>query len=153
MLQLRASPLLVALVGGTVLGLSACGGSKEAAPTTSEFLNSASAICKETTGKLELAGGSFFSGSGGAKKTEADFIKQKVNPIFETGLDRIGGLGAPDGDEDDVKAILAAGSTALDKLRKNPMLIRANPGSPQDPFKDFGRLSLAYGISCDPANR
>ena len=148
MFQLRSSLLLVVLVGVAVLGLSACGGSKKAAPTKSEFLRASSAICKQTNTKLAAAGGSFFSGSAGATKTEADFIKQKVHPIFEGALNRIEGLGAPQGDENKVKAILAAGHAALDKIQAHPMLLRADPGSPQDPFKDFGRLGQAYGITC-----
>ena len=148
MFQLRPSLLLVVLLGAAVLGLSACWGSKKTAPTKSAFLRASSAICKKTNGTLAAAGSSFFSGSSGATKTEADFVKQKVHPIFEVALNRIEGLGAPQGDEDKVKAIVTAGRAALDKLQAHPLLLRADAGSARDPFRDFGRLSQAYGITC-----
>ena len=63
-------------------------------------------------------------------------------------LDRIDALGAPKGDEDKVNAILDAGHQALARLKTHPLLIRAQPGSAKDPFRDLGRLAAAYGLRC-----
>lgn len=125
-----------------------CGGSEKNSPTKQEFVSQANSICQKAGHKLEAAGQSFFTG-GGAQKTEADFVNQKVAPIFQHDLlDPIEALGAPKGDEDKVSAILDAGHQAIVKLKAHPLLIKAPPGSAKDPFRDLGRLATAYGLRC-----
>jgi hypothetical protein len=130
------------------LVLAGCGGSSRAAPTKAEFLQKSSAICRDMGAKLETAGREFFGGAKGASRTEADFVKEKVDPILRAGLDSIEALGAPEGDESTITALLDAGRAGLAKVDDNPELIKADPGSAKDPLREFGRVTQAYGISC-----
>jgi hypothetical protein len=140
---------LLALLSAAAIGVitAGCGSGGNKSLTKDDFVSQASSICSKASQKLEAVGQSFFKS--GANRTEADFVNQKVVPIFQQELiDRIDALGAPKGDESDVNAILDAGRQGLAKLKKNPLLIRAAQGSAKDPLAEMGRLATAYGIRC-----
>jgi len=53
-------------------------------------------------------------------------------------------LGAPAGDKAKVSAIVNAAQSALDKAKKNPIVLTQNG---PDPFKKANQLSKAYGLT------
>jgi hypothetical protein len=143
--------VLAVLVSTAVIAFLAagCGGSKSAAPTKTEFVSKANAICAKADQKLEAAGQTFFEGTGDTQPTEADFVREKVVPILEQEvLDPFEALGAPKGDEEQVAAMIAAGREAIARLKQNALLLRAPPGSAKDPFRTVDRLNKAYGLTC-----
>jgi hypothetical protein len=139
---------IAALASVAGLGLIGCGGAD--APATAvprlgkaQFVAKASAICARTTRDLEAAGATLSPGT-----SEATFVRRDVGPIFRSALRKLAALRPPAPDEAVVSEILDAAHRGLARLEANPASLKAPPGSRGDPFRDFARHAMAYGIRC-----
>jgi hypothetical protein len=130
------------------LGLIGCGGAD--APATAvprlskaQFVAKASRICTRTTRDLEAAGGRLSPAT-----SEATFVRRDVGPIFRSALRKLTALRPPGADEAVVSEILDAARRGLARLDANPASLKAPPGSRRDPFREFARRAIGYGIRC-----
>jgi hypothetical protein len=147
----RSLATITALASVTSLALIGCEGSNAPnapattvpQPSKAQFVAKASAICARTTRDLEAAGSSLSPGT-----SEATFVRRDVAPIFRSALRKLAALRPPAADEAVVNEILAAAHRGLTGLEANPASLKAPPGSRRDPFREFGRRAVAYGIRC-----
>lgn len=112
------------------------------APTKGEFVKQVEPLYQKFQDDIQSAGDQFFSGP--TKRSEADFVNEKLTPLLQGFLDDLGQLTPPEGDEQEVAAIIDAGEQALKEVQANPSLIRAPEGSKKDPFREFSQLGPAY---------
>jgi hypothetical protein len=139
---LGAVVLLFALVA------AGCGGGDDTTESLSksQFLKQGNAICK----KGEEERGKLIIDASGKMKKEASVREQEdlvleVLPTYENTTRELDDLGAPEGDEEKVDAIVEAMEEAVEK-------VEANPGSAlvaSYPFKEPNELVEKYGLkSC-----
>ena len=131
---------------------SGCGGGDDSnsnttgapTPTKAEFLQKANAICDAANAQLQAD----FEALGTTRPTQAQLervVTDKLVPSVEAQIGDIRALGAPEGDEDQVKAILDAAGAGIAKVKADPALIASNDG--QDPLKESNELANAYGLT------
>jgi hypothetical protein len=130
---------VVALV--SLIAAGGCG--EDDRLTKQEYIARGNALCMATTKKLERAGKTIAPGT-----SEAEFVREKVQPIMRQTLDALEALEPPKDDEREVDAMVEAGRKGLARLGADPNSIRAPEGSAKDPFADFNRRARRYGIRC-----
>ena len=79
-----------------------------------------------------------------AKGQALKFAKDTIIPSVQSQINGVRALGAPAGDKAKVSAIVNAAQSALDKAKKNPIVLTQNG---PDPFKKANQLSKAYGLT------
>lgn len=151
---IRLAPILIAVVAALVV--AGCGGDDGNDTTTSstssltkqQFVREANQICKQTDDKIERASKQFFADAPPDEEAPPaeieQFAKQTALPAIEDEIDRIRALGAPQGDEDEVKAILDAAQEGLDKLEQDPDEIAQGGAAPA--LEKFDKLAGDYGL-------
>lgn len=123
---------------------SSSDGSGAKSLTKAEFLAKANAICDAGNAQLQVD----FEALGTNKPTQTQLkqvVTDKLVPSVEAQIDAIRALGAPAGDEDQVRAILDAADAGIAKVKADPALIASN--SNQDPLKESNELANAYGLT------
>ena len=75
-----------------------------------------------------------------------DFVLGKVLPAVQRAHDDMAKLAVPEGDEDQVAAILTEMQAAIDATTANPASLLSGP----DPFTKADRLITAYGLTGCP---
>jgi hypothetical protein len=147
----RAALLLPALL--LAAGLTGCGGdddpkkaeeSSSAAPALSQadFLEQGNAIC--AAGNEEISTAADALGEAPGQEDIEGFTVDVLIPNVQGQHDAIDALGAPEGDEDTVDAILAALQDGIDALSDDPSLITQQDG---DPFVEANQLASDYGLT------
>lgn len=140
----RLIPLIVALVA---LSLAAgCGGDDDPSPTKAEFTKQANAICKATVEEVQDGFAKLIQTSvpKSQENTVASaFVDSTVAPAFQGQIDEIRALGAPEGDEQQVEAILVAMEDGLETSQEEP-LVFIRTGSA---FQQAQAKARAYGLS------
>jgi hypothetical protein len=113
-----------------------------------EFLREADRICESTNARVEAAADDLVGGRNGPPPAEVRrIVLAIVIPALQTEVDAISSLGAPEGDERKVSAIIAAVEAGIDELRADPL--SALDGPPPGLVR-AGRLAAAYGSrTCD----
>jgi hypothetical protein len=141
------STKLIALAACAGLLVAAgCGSDDNSGVTTSglskaEWIAQADQICVNTDKEIGAAAQSFFKGKPDAA-TQQKFIAEVALPKTQAEVDSVRALGAPAGDEDQVKALLDAVDEGLVKAKADPSLV----GGPNNPLDEGSRLSKAYGL-------
>ena len=147
---------IAAISAVTALYVAGCGDDGDETTTTTstsaltkqEFVRNANKICKSSNDKIERASSQFFANAPRNKKPPTEEIEQfgrkTVFPTIQAEIDRIRALGAPQGDEDEVNAILEAAQSGLDKLEQDPQQLAKRGAAPA--FKQARRLAGAYGL-------
>jgi hypothetical protein len=165
---------LAALGFSLVLALGGCGGndgggsSQTTAQATSgstesqaqplskaEFIKLGNAICIETKERSTIAYREYSrentipsSGPGLATKA-ADLISTAFAPIYEKQIEEIGALGTPNGDEEEVDAILSAMQQGVEGAKKQPLAFIRGATS----LNRASKLAVAYGLTdCSNGN-
>jgi hypothetical protein len=113
-----------------------------------EFLREADRICESTNARVEAAADDLVGGRNEPPPAEVRrIVLAIVIPALQTEVDAISSLGAPEGDERKVSAIIAAVEEGIDELRADPL--SALDGPPPSLVR-AGRLAAAYGSrACD----
>jgi hypothetical protein len=148
---MRRTPLMRVVLLVAILALlpvaAGCGSSKKStALSKAEFLKRGNAICKRGNDEINRAAQKIFPNSH-AQPSQADEKKFATNtliPSVQSQIDGIKALGAPKGDESKVKAIINSAQAALDKGKKNPLLLVSNK---QHPFAKTNQMARAYGLT------
>ena len=126
------------------IALASCADDGNARPTKAEFVRRACTIQVAGNRKLQAAGRAAKPGT-----SEKQFVEEQFVPIAEKSLIApLDALKTPEGDDQQVDAIVAAARQAVESLKANPKAIRAQPGSAEDPFHRFAQLAAAYGLRC-----
>jgi hypothetical protein len=133
--------------------LTSCGGGDESSTTSTttnggltkdHFLARGNAICRTGTYEIDQAADRVFTG----RKPSAAQLQQFADlavPAVQAQIDQIGALTPPEGDEDEVKAILDAAQDANDRVEPDPSLFVAGQEG-DDPFDEANRLANDYGL-------
>jgi hypothetical protein len=116
----------VALAGALTLVLTAagCGGASDdsadsAGPTKAQFIKEGDVICQKSNVR-ESAGFKALEASNGSRQsTPMEELKVVVMPAVRNEIEEIGDLQAPPGEEDEVKAIVAAYEVAIERGERN----------------------------------
>lgn len=126
-----------------------CGDDEEEPQTTGEpltkeeFIAQADQICADGNAEIEEASSAEFS-SGSVAQEEVDaFVVEVTLPNIQEQSDQIAALTPPEGDEDQVDAILEALNSAIDEAEADPALASAI----DSPFQEANRLVLDYGLN------
>lgn len=141
------SILGVAVVLLALLG-AGCGGDDESeALTKAQFLKQGNAICKkaeEERGEAINKAAETFKGKEISLKEQEDLVLE-VLPTYENATTKLDELGAPEGDEKKVEALVEAMEGAAEQ-------VKASPGTALEtsvPFKKANELAKKYGLeSC-----
>jgi hypothetical protein len=160
----------LAIAAAIALGAGGCGGGSDSASGEStgatatggganqtvhssslskaEFIKRADAICtREKTKGLEAMGAYVKESKGAAGQEKAALIGEAIQKVFlpsvQSQVDQIRALGAPEGDEQEVEAILVALEEAVEG---------ASQGTPSSAhfaqsFSNAGSLAREYGLS------
>ena len=116
--------------------------------TKAEFIKQANKICKQQDKKIERASQQFFADAPNNQepppKEVAEFGEKTVFPAIQDEIDRVEALGAPEGDEDEVKKMLDAAKSGLAKLEAHPNQLEK--GGIASSFEEFQKLASAYGL-------
>lgn len=150
-----ALPSLLLAVG---LAAGGCGGGADttgsdpssssspssAAPAISkvEFTDQANVICAKGSAEIEAAAKAL-----GDSPTQAEieaFAAGTLLDNVQAQHDAIAALGAPEGDEDEVNAILDSLQTGIEALKADPSIITS---ADSDPFAEANDLASRYGLS------
>lgn len=147
----------LALVAILTVGLVAagCGSSSStsttAALTKSQFLKQGNAICNKGNQQINKVAHQTFTkkkypNGPPPKSVQTKFVTDTVIPSVQSQIDGIKALGAPTGDEAQVKAIVDSAQSALDKAKADPTLMLQN-NSKNDPFAEANQLTKSYGLT------
>lgn len=120
------------------------GGSPATGPK-GEFIAQADRICAQTATRTEkeiqdLVGG------GEVKPEQLDEIGEITASGIEDQVSGIRGLEVPEGDEDEVDAILAAAEDGAEQIRDDPDSL-AEGGVPNEALSEANDLAVAYGFT------
>lgn len=140
---MKRTALLPALLLSLSLAATGCGGDEEAeepAPISkADFITEAEQICTDGNEELQAAGEAL--GENPSQEQIAGFAADTMVPNIQEQHDDIEALGAPEGDEDEVTAILDALQEAIDAVEADPGSITSS-----DPFTEANELATDYGL-------
>ncbi|MET0559179.1 MAG: hypothetical protein ABW065_10975 [Solirubrobacterales bacterium] len=135
--------LLVALVAG-------CGSSSDSdsdALTKPEFIKQADAICTKGEKSIEDGAEKFAEDNdvntqNPTEEQQEEVIQQVVAPEIRQQAEEIDELGAPEGDESEVEAIVTAVEEGADELEDKPKLLIEG----KNPLTAGSKLAKEYGL-------
>ncbi len=126
------------------LGASACGGGGESTITKDDYIAQANEICKTAGGQTEAAAQDALSDNPSDAEIEA-FWNETARPAAEDQVQQIRDLGAPEGDEAEIEALLAEVESAIEGTQE--AVEAGTVGEGADPFDEADRLSIEYGLT------
>ncbi|MDQ3759891.1 MAG: hypothetical protein M3331_08135 [Actinomycetota bacterium] len=134
------------------VAFASCGGEDEEggfSPVVSEplskveFLQQADQICASTESQIEAAADDLLTGKGDPPPEEVERVAlDLVVPALETEVSAIGALGAPEGDEEKVQAILDATEAGIAEIEADPRALL--DGVPES-LQEAEQLAREYG--------
>jgi hypothetical protein len=108
-----------------------------------EFIERADGICAEADKEIDEGTDQLFSGGAEPSTQETEqYVTETLIPSRQRQIDQIRALTPPEGDEDEVAAILDAAESAVDQLEQNPSLEGNNAGV----FNETYLLAGDYGL-------
>jgi hypothetical protein len=126
-----------------------CGGDDDEdaateAPSKGEFIKQADQICAQGDKEIEQAAGDVFGqGQQPSQQEEDRFITKTVIPNVQQQVDDVRALTPPEGDEQQVAAILDSAQKGIDAVEEDPSVLTRGGG---DPFAESDRLASDYGL-------
>lgn len=150
----RGSSGLVAVLASAALALGSagCGGSDDTASTPaggdsrSDFIAAADAICAKTGEEINAETVEFFpQGTAPSEKDLEELFAEVTIPALARQYEEIAALPVPEGDEEEVEALLAAADEAIAQAEKDPASLLVLQGA-DTPFSEVNRLSTEYGL-------
>lgn len=140
---------LCLVAAGMTLALSACGSSDETTTTAlskAAFLKQGNAICRKGNEEIGKAAEKEFPQSGGkpSNKKLEQFASDTIIPNIEGQVQQISELPAPEGDGEQVDAIVEEAEASLETVKEDPSLMIKDS---EDPFAKTNELANAYGLT------
>ena len=146
---MRRITLVPALaLAALVFAVAGCGGDDSSSTTSGasgaplskeDWIAQADAICKAGNQKTNQAAAQQFGNSQPSESDIQQFTAQVLVPTVRDELDQIRALTPPEGDEDQVNAIIDAASQAADQAEQDP-------SSAQTAFDQADQLAKSYGL-------
>jgi hypothetical protein len=135
-------------MGALLLG---CGGGDDSEPVTkAEFVKQATALCVTTQKQMQKEINAAFKGGIGDNSEVVAVVEKTVVPGFETEISGIEDLGAPDGEDAQVEAVLAPMQEVVDDAKADP---KAFLKSSEKSYEKSEKASIKYGIpACGTPN-
>jgi hypothetical protein len=147
---------LATLAGVVAIAIVAAGcGSSDDSTTTVvaltkvEFIKQGDAICKKGGEQIGDEADAFAKENGidtekPTKEEQEEVIVGVLGPALQDQADEISALGAPDGEEEKVEALVEALESGAEELEDDPasLLEEAGPG----PLDEAGKLADAFGF-------
>lgn len=118
--------------------LAACGG--ETALSQEDFISQAEEICASSNEDLDSIGEELTADS---TDEEVEDVAVQAADTIEGAIDQIRELGAPEGTQDELNAILDDTTAALDELREDPVGMMERG---EDPLADVSDRLSAFGL-------
>ena len=140
-------------VAALALGFAGCGGDSEDSTATDasggtreEFIASADAICTQTAEEIAAETAMRFPQGAAANERQLEQLFAEVTiPAIAEQYEEIGALPVPEGDEEEVDALLSAAEDAVAEAEENPRSLLVLQGS-ETPFSEVISLSADYGF-------
>jgi hypothetical protein len=140
-----AFPALLAILVA-MLVISGCGGGDETtALTKAEFTKQANAGCKEHDKEREQLFkevSKSIDPSEVTRKDQEGLISEVLLPPYEKDIENLESLGAPEGDEQQVEAIIAAMQKSVDNVEAKPLVALRSTSQ----FAESNELAKKYGL-------
>lgn len=135
----------VALAVVAALGVGACGGADNPRLTKAQFIERGSAICGDSSQRIEGAAQAAFTTPGEIPSADlvSEFAVDTVAPTIESEIERLRELRPPEIDEERIEDLLQAGSDGVDRVREDPTVLLS---SADDGFGRYRELASAYGL-------
>lgn len=153
----RPTTLVIAALAAGALFVAGCGGDDDDSNTTSgatgasgssltkeQFVAEADQICKSSEDSIRAEAEQTL-GSNSSPQEITDFNTEVVVPAQQDVIDSIRALGAPEGDEEQVGAILDSVQSALDTVAADPEQF-ADPDAADREFDEADQLATDYGL-------
>jgi hypothetical protein len=100
------------------------GGSDKPAISKAQFAAKADAICKAADAEVQSASSEAFADPASPTEEElAEFSTETLVPNFQKQADDIRALGAPEGDEDTVAAMLSSLEEGIELIKNDPSIL------------------------------
>jgi hypothetical protein len=151
------SKLLTAAVAAAVLAglIAGCGGGDETTDETvtltkTELITQGDAICKQGNEEIEAGFEEFAEendipdGKEPSDEQGVEIVEQVIVPSVKTQSELIRGLGAPEGDEEEIGEMLDSLDQAVEEAEDDPESLF---NEDTDPFGDPNEKAQAYGFS------
>ena len=152
MSRLRSVAAVLAVVALALIG-AGCGDDDESGDsgssgggdtlTKEQFLTQGNAICAAGNAELEAEGETL--GTAPTPGEIEDFALEELVPNIQNQIDELRGLTPPEGDEEEVEAILAAAEEGVAAIEENPASAFDDGGA--DPFAQANELAADYGLT------
>lgn len=150
------SKRLIALLAGVMaiaMVAAGCGSSSDDSTETvvltkTEFIKQGDAICKQGSSQIsdeadEFAEENDIDTSNPSKEDQEEVIVSVVAPALQTQADEISELGAPEGEEEKVTAMIEALEAGAEKLEDEPGALLE---SKADPLAEANKLANEFGF-------
>jgi hypothetical protein len=136
---------LTAAVLAPALVAAGCGSTDSTtSKSKAEFLKKGNAICKGANRQISQAAKKALPSRRPSQEQAAKFATDTVIPVVQREINGLKALRVPRGDEAEVKAIVAAGQTAVYEVKANPAAITSNN---RNPFATWDAQAKAYGLT------
>lgn len=131
------------------IAFAGCGGGDESSTTSEalskdEFIAQADEICATANDELDAALEEVSAGGQPSDEEAATFISETLVPLTKDRAAQIDALAAPEGDEEEVDAIVTTLNDAIAEIESDP---EAAIASEDDPYEEFGTLAADYGLA------
>lgn len=135
---------VLVLVVTAALGAGACG-SDEPRLTKAQYVERGSAICSETSQRVEDAALAAFTTPGEIPPADkiSDFAGEKLAPAIQGEVERLEELRPPEVDQTRIEELIQAGRDGVDRVRQDPTVILS---SADNGFGRYQELTEAYGL-------
>ena len=141
---------VLAVCAAVGLGAAGCGGDDDDSTTESaatalskeDFIAQADQICADGDDAIDEAGQEQFASGQPTDEELSQFFVDTVLPTLSDEVTEIRTLGVPEGDEDEVTAILDSVDQAVEDATADPESLLGN----SDPFGEANELATAYGL-------
>jgi len=105
------------------------GESESASPTKEEWIAEADQICAEGDEEIEAEATKVFSGGAPSQQKIEQFTRETLIPGIRSQAEQIEALGAPEGDEEEVEAIVTSLNEGLGELEEDPSSLEGPDGA------------------------
>jgi len=137
---------VMAVLAAALLAFAGCGGGDETTTLTkAEFTKQANAGCKEHSKEREELFKKVSNELDPSEVTRADqedLISEVLLPPFEKDVENLKSLGAPEGDEKQVEAIIEAMENSIKKVEAKPLVALRSTSQ----FTEARALAVKYGL-------
>lgn len=128
---------------------SSAGGEGSSSLTKAELIKQGDAICKKGNEDVEGEANEFAKENGidvnkPSTSDQEDVISEVIGPAIMRQAEKIGELGAPSGEEEEVEAVVAAVEAGAEEAEQAPGSILNGKGG--GPFAEANKLASAYGF-------